>query len=445
MKKKNKPSTGIISKLNRQLNKQLEYGFNEGPVPCFTVLSVCETLQKTNEIQTQLGILSGRLGYINKELGKVKGQASDQVLGQIKTKDYLLYHMKRSHDKLFSVRSALKEVLEGKQIIEKTITELKMKNASRADLLLWLMSCPVPKVKGKDFEFLKSYLEDLPSLRQLTAQYETQNSTLKCLAEIVMSISSKSEELFQDFAALQGKLAKKRVVKKGKVSYSKPKEAVVEDFDYYGFSSVAPIVPPLDLNWLNGDDKKTSNKLGSRPPRPVKSFSSTLAAASAGTVPTKTKKKRKKRTQQALPLEESVLTKKNRPKKRSNSTLDLASTIQFATGKFRPLPPLPKKNSSSTSIQKKNKVGPLPKSVPSQELSAKTVNGEIAKDTSSLGTPDKVTTKDKKSVIRRIASFYGQLKSRLSVALRRGNQKIKLADCTSAKCSILHLKADYQA
>ncbi|KAL5006840.1 hypothetical protein ScPMuIL_015646 [Solemya velum] len=366
-----------------------------------------------------------RCGYINKELGKVKlkGQASNQN----KRTDYLLYHMKRSHDKLFSVRSALKEVLEGKQIIEKTITELKMKNASRADLLLWLMSCPVPKVKGKDFEFLKSYIEDLPILRQLTAQYETQNSTLKCLAEIVMSISSKSEELFQDFAALQGKLAKKRVFKKGEVFTPSPKK----------LCSVAPIVPALALNWLNGDDKNTSNKLRSLPPRPVEGSSSTLAVASAGTVPTKTKKKRKKRTQQALPLEESVLTKQNRPKKRSNSTLDLVSTTQFATGKFRPLPPLPKKNSSSTSI-KKNKVGPLPKSVPSQELSAKTVNGEIAKDTLSLGTPDKVTTKDKKSVIRRIASFYGQLKSRLSLALRRGNQKITLADCTSAKCSIIH-------
>ncbi|KAL5021010.1 hypothetical protein ScPMuIL_000165 [Solemya velum] len=434
MKKKNKPPTGIISKLNRQLNKQLEYGFDEGPVPCFTVLSVCDTLQKTNEIQTQLGILSGRLGYINKELGKVKDRASDQVAGQIKTKDYLLYHMRRSHDKLFSVRSALKEVLEGKQIIEKTITELKMKNASRADLLLWLMSCPVPKVKGKDFEFLKSYLKDLPSLRHLTAQYETQNSTVKCLAEIVMSISSKSEELFQDFAALQGKLAKKKVFKKGKASYSEPQRAVVEDFDYYGFSSVGPIVPPLDLNWLNDDDKKTSKKLRELPPRPVKGSSSALASASAETVPTKTKKKRKKRTQPALPSEESVLTNENRPEM-SNSTLDLVSTIQFATGKFRPLPPLPKKNSSSTSIRTKNKVGPLPKSVPPQELSAKTV---IAKDTSSLGTPDKVTTKDKKSVIRRIASFYGQLKSRLSLALRRGNQKMKLADCTSVKCSIIH-------
>lgn len=171
---------------------------------------------------------------------------------------------------------------------------------------------------------------------------------------------------------LQGKLLeKKRIGRKHLTTYIEPKEALVEKFDFYGFSAVAPVVPPLDLSWANDNDNKPNTKKSRPLPQlPVEGRSSNLAAFVA--VETKSK----------FPW----YMKMN--KKMDNSTVTPEETVE----KFRPLPVLPTQSS-------------------------KTANGEVVEK-------NQTGAKSKKTAIQVIAGLCGKLKNRLAAGLKRRSNKV---------------------
>lgn len=71
----------------------------------------------------------------------------------------------------------------------------------------------------------------------------------------MISISKHSEELLHSVDIM-----KRELIGSGKIkrkccnSYLEAGDITVRDFDYYGYSSVAPIIPPLDLTCLSEDD-----------------------------------------------------------------------------------------------------------------------------------------------------------------------------------------------
>ncbi|KAL5021440.1 hypothetical protein ScPMuIL_000595 [Solemya velum] len=212
-----KPTLG----LNHEFEKLLTDFSNVGPVPHFTVLGVCEVFKKTNGVETQLDIVWGRLEYAGKELEKINEFVPDVITDEFKTKAFLMQLVSSSREKLVCLRIELKEVLEGKQILERTIQELKMKSVHQAEWLLWMVSVSNSNLKGATWKCLEPYVEKLPNLKELTAGYNMQISILEGVIEIVTSVSE-------------------------------------ANFDYYGYSSVAPIVPPLDLSWLKDKDREAS-------------------------------------------------------------------------------------------------------------------------------------------------------------------------------------------
>ncbi|KAL5021479.1 hypothetical protein ScPMuIL_000634 [Solemya velum] len=250
-----KPTPG----LNHEFEKLLTDFNTMGPVPHFTVLGVCEVFKKTNGVEAQLDIVWGRLEYAGKELEQINEFAPGVITEQFKTKASLMQLVSSSREKLVCMRIVLKEVLEGKQMIERTIEELKMKNVHQAEWLLWMVSVSDSNLKGATLKCLEPYVEKLPNLRELTAGYNMQISILEGVIEIVTSVSETSEQFFHYIEILKGRLLMEGKMKKTDFTvYSEPKEITVPDFDYYGYSSVAPIVPPLDLSWLKDKDREAS-------------------------------------------------------------------------------------------------------------------------------------------------------------------------------------------
>lgn len=81
------------------------------------------------------------------------------------------------------------------------------------------------------------------------------------------TINATSEELLYDIDILKNKLIGNGILKKKHcTSYLESGDTKVEEFDYYGFSSVGPIVPPLDLACLgdNGHTDEVFNTVSTR-------------------------------------------------------------------------------------------------------------------------------------------------------------------------------------
>ncbi|KAL5013784.1 hypothetical protein ScPMuIL_008054 [Solemya velum] len=245
--------------LNLEFEKLLTDFNNVEPVPHFTVLGVCEVFNKTNGVETQLDIVSERLEYAGKELEKIYEFVPDVITDQFKTKAFLMQLVSSSREKLVCLRIELKEILEGKQMIERTIEELKIKNVQQAEWLLWMVSVSDSNLKGATWKCLEPHVKKLPNLRELTTGYNMQISILGGVIEIVTSVSEISEQFFHLIEIIKGRLLTEGKMKKTDFTvYSEPKEITVPDFDYYGYSSVAPIVPPLDLSWLQDIDREAS-------------------------------------------------------------------------------------------------------------------------------------------------------------------------------------------
>ncbi|KAL5006930.1 hypothetical protein ScPMuIL_015736 [Solemya velum] len=69
--------------------KKLLTDFNNAEqVPHFTVLDVCQNFKKTNGVESQLDIVSGRLEYARKELEKINEFVLDIITDQFKTEAF---------------------------------------------------------------------------------------------------------------------------------------------------------------------------------------------------------------------------------------------------------------------------------------------------------------------------------------------------------------------
>ncbi|KAL5015205.1 hypothetical protein ScPMuIL_009475 [Solemya velum] len=240
--------------------KLMSYEYNREDAPSFTALDVCNIFVKSNEIEAQLNILSGRHEYITAELGKLRQLVPFQVDGLKKTRDYLVHHVLKSYNKLTSLRKETKDILEGKQTIERALAKMEVKDVRQTEWLLWVVTSSNSNLKGNTLnELLDSRLQNLPNLSKIAAGYEMQTSIVKGLADIVNSVSDESNELFYDVDNLKSHLTVNGEIDgRQATSYFEPEELAFEDFDYYGFSSVAPIVPPIDLSWLEEDDNDTN-------------------------------------------------------------------------------------------------------------------------------------------------------------------------------------------
>ncbi|KAL5008638.1 hypothetical protein ScPMuIL_014219 [Solemya velum] len=258
----------VASRSSIESIKLMSYEYNREAAPSFTVLDVCYIFVKSNEIEAQLNILSGRHEYITAELDKLRHRVPSQVDGLMKTRDYLMHHVLNSYSKLTSLRKETKDVLEGKQTIEKALAEIKVKDVRQTEWLLWVVTSSNSNLKGNTLnDLLDSRLQNLPNLSKIAAGYEMQRSILKGLADIVNSVSDKSDELFYDVDNLISHLTVNGEIDgRQATSYFEPEKLVFEDFDYYGFSSVAPIVPPIDLSMLEEDDNDTAAAPFDSPP-----------------------------------------------------------------------------------------------------------------------------------------------------------------------------------
>ncbi|KAL5022563.1 hypothetical protein ScPMuIL_001718 [Solemya velum] len=227
----------------------------------FLAYNVVDDIITIKKLRAKNIVLTKKVEYINQLLRELKDFESPLVEELIKRKEYLEHTIRQTHDTLANLRANGDSVLIKKHILQiADLCAAKHRKLVLPEAAAWL------RKNDNHYDERVPLDEQLPDSSEVTGEYCFQKRAIDNIKDINRSTKRLVDKLFVDttklYSYLKGNWGKET---RKPSDFKQPSSKKLEDFDYYGYSPVGPIIPPLDLSWCSSPPQSITESDGLLP------------------------------------------------------------------------------------------------------------------------------------------------------------------------------------